>query len=126
MELDAFTSRLGLGQGRLPAPSGTFEFVLGDAELGRWATLVLGDRVELTQHANLTEVDLVRVQATLRVPASLPATLAWEVSIVVDGVKVARATCPTGRIRRLSDLVANVSRLSGLHTLEVRLELVAA
>ena len=126
MELDAFTSRVGLGQGRLPAPSGTFEFVLGDAELGRWATLVLGDRVGLTQQANLTDVDLVRVQATLRVPASLPAAVAWEASIVVDGVKAARAMCPRGRARRLTDLVANVSRLSGVHALEARLELVAA
>jgi hypothetical protein len=126
VELDAFTSRLGLGQGRLPASSGTFEFVLGDAELGRWATLVLGDRVGLTQQANLTDVDLVRVQATLRVPASLPPTLAWEASIVVDGVKAARTSCAAGRTRRLTDLAANVSRLSGMHTVEVRLELVAA
>ncbi len=123
MELDAFTNRLGLGQGRLPAPSGTFEFVLGDVEPGRWAALVVGDRVGLTQQANLTEVHLVRVRATLRVPASLPATLAWEASILVDGVKVASATCPRGRARQITDLVANVSRLDGLHTLEVRLEL---
>jgi hypothetical protein len=125
VELDAFTNRLGLGQGRLPASSGTFEFVLGDTEPGRWATLVLGDRVGLTQEANLTDIDLVRVQATLRVPASLPAAVAWEASIVVDGVKFARATCSKGRARRLTDLVANVSRLTGVHALEVRLELVA-
>ena len=34
MELDAFTCRLGAGQGRLVAADGTVSFVLGDVEPG--------------------------------------------------------------------------------------------
>jgi hypothetical protein len=129
MDLDAFTSRLGLGQGRLApvnaAPaSGDYVFVLGEDEPGRIFELGSGDHAEVVQDTDVTDMDLVRAHLRLRVPASLPATLAWEVSIVVDGVKAARATCRAGRERVLTDLAANVSKLTGLHEVGVRLELV--
>ena len=89
MELDAFTNRVGTGQGRLGAPSGAFEFVLGDAEAGRFAALVPGDHTGLTQDVDLAGIDLIRLQGALQVPASLPAGLAWEVSIVVAGATLA-------------------------------------
>jgi hypothetical protein len=62
----------------------------------------------------------------LRVPASLPAGFAWEASIVIDGFKMARAraTAKPGRTRTLTDLAANISKLSGVHQVGVRLELV--
>ncbi len=129
MELDAFRSRLGLGQGRVqppsaPPPSGDHVFVLGDDETGRIFELVAGDHAEVVQDTDLTGVDLVRANLRLRVPASLPADLAWEVSMVVDGAKHARATCLPGREREITDLVANVSKLAGVHQVGVRLELV--
>ncbi len=124
MELDAFTNRVGTGQGRLGAPSGAFEFVLGDAEAGRFATLLPGDRTGLTQDVDLAGIDLIRLQGALRVPASLPDGLAWEASIVVAGRTLARVRCPSGRTRQLTDVTANVSKLNGVHTVEVRLELV--
>ncbi len=130
MELDAFTSRLGLGQGRIQphgaiAPSGDHVFVLGEDEPGRFE-LGAGDRAEVVQDTDLTAVDLVRAWLRLRVPAGLVAGLAWEVSITVDGARAARATCPAGRERVLTDLAANVSKLSGTHQVGVRLELVVA
>jgi hypothetical protein len=129
MELDAFTSRLGPGQGRLQpqgavAPSGEYVFVLGDDEPGRFFELDAGDRAEVVQDTDLTSVDLVRAWLRLRVPASLPAGLGWEAAIIVGGVKAARATCPAGRERVLTDLAANVSKLTGVHQVGVRLELV--
>lgn len=131
MELDAFKSRLGRGQGRIKprgaiAPSGEYVFVLGDDEAGRFFELAPGDHAEVTQDADLSDVDFVRAILRLRVPASLPAGFAWEASIVVDGVKCARATCMPGRQRLLDDLAANVSKLSGTHEIGVRLELVVA
>ena len=131
MELDAFTSRLGNGQGRLQpqgaiAPSGDHVFVLGDDEPGRFFELDAGDLAEVIQDTDLTSVDLVRAWLRLRVPSSLPPGLAWEVSIVIDGTKQARATCLPGRERQIEDLVANVSKLAGLHQVGVRLELVVA
>ena len=126
MELDAFTSRLGDGQGRVVTPSGEVRFVLGDAEPGRFFDLVAGDRIEVTQSTDLTGVALVRAVLELRVPPGIPPGLAWEASVVVDGVKYARTTCAPGRTRSISDLAANVSRLSGAHDVGVRLELVVA
>ena len=129
MELDAFTNRMGLGQGRIQpqgaiAPSGDYVFVLGDDEPGRFFELDAGDQAEVVQDTDLTSVDLVRAWLRLRVPAGLVVGLAWEASITVDGAKAARATCPAGRERVLTDLAANVSKLSGTHQVGVRLELV--
>lgn len=129
MELGAFTSRLGVGQGRIEpqgivAPSGDHVFVLGEDEPGHLFELDAGDQAEVVQDTDLTSVDLVRAWLRLRVPASLTPGLAWEASITVDGAKAARASCPAGRERVLTDLAANVSKLSGTHQVGVRLELV--
>jgi len=130
MELDAFTSRLGLGQGRIrpmnaPVPSGDNVFVMGEDEPGRFFDLESGDHAEVSQQTDLTDVDVVRAALRLRVPKMQPASLAWEVTILVDGTKLAAATCKPGSTRVLTDLAANVSKLVGLHTVAVRLELVA-
>ena len=71
-------------------------------------------------------VMLVRALLRLRVPASTPPGLAWEASIIVDGTKLASMRAKPGRERLVTDLAANVSKLSGLHTTGVRLELVTA
>ena len=129
MALTAFTSRLGRGQGRLATPKATggdYAFVLGDVEPGRLFELAPGDHAEVTQEADLTGVMLVRALLRLRVPASTPAGLAWEASIIVDGAKRAAMRAKPGRERLVTDLAANVSKLSGLHIIGVRLELVAA
>ena len=99
-------------------------FVLGDVEGGHIFELAPGDRAEVVQETDLTGVDLLRAHLRLRVPASLPAHLAWEASILVGGVKHARATCSPGREREITDLAANVSKMVGLHDVGVRLELV--
>ena len=99
-------------------------FVLGEDEPGRFFALDVGDLAEVVQDTDLTSVDLVRAWLRLRVPASLIPELAWEASITVDGAKAARATCPAGRERVLTDLAANVSKLNGMHQVGVRLELV--
>jgi hypothetical protein len=129
MELTAFECRLGLGQGRVQPqeatpPSGNYVFVLGEDEAGRIFELAPGDRADVVQETDLTDVDLVRAHLRLRVPAGLPANLAWEASILVDGTEHAKATCPPGREREITDLAANVSKLAGLHQVGVRLELV--
>jgi hypothetical protein len=130
MALTAFTSRLGRGQGRLAtskATGGDYAFVLGDAEPGRLFELAPGDHAEVTQQTDLTGVMLVRALLRLRVPASTPPGLAWEASIIVDGTKLASVMrAKPGRERLVTDLAANVSKLSGLHTTGVRLELVTA
>lgn len=126
--LSAFNARLGRGQGRVqPAavapPGGEYVFVIGADDPGWRADLEPGDRGQVAQQVDLTGVDLVRVSLHLRVPADLPSGLALEVSLLVDGVKRARATCLAGRARNLNDLAANVSKETGVHELAVRLEL---
>jgi hypothetical protein len=125
MELDAFTNRLGEGQGRVVLPSGEVRFVLGELEAGRSCKLVAGDHVEVTQALDLTGFTLVRVVGEFRAPATMPAGLVWEASVVIDDQKRARLRCEAGRRRLVRDLAANVSKLSGLHQVGVRLELVA-
>ncbi len=88
--------------------------------------LDIGDRAEVVQDTDLTSVDLVRAWMRLRVPASLESGIAWEASITVDGIKAARASCPAGRERVLTDMAANVSKVSGIHQVGVRLELVVS
>jgi len=129
MELTAFETRLGLGQGRVQpqgaAPAaGDYLFVLGEDEPGRVFDLAAGDRAEVVQETDLTGVDLVRAHLRLRVPAGVPAGLGWEASIVVDGTKLGRAVARPGRERELTDLAANVSKLAGLHQVGIRLQLV--
>ncbi len=126
MELDAFCSRLGEGQGRVETSEGEAYFVLGNLTPGRFFDLQQGDYAEVVQATDLTDVTLVRARCTLSVPASLPANLAWEASILVDGAKLAWASCGAGRSRELTDLAANVSKLTGNHEVAVRLTLVVA
>jgi hypothetical protein len=129
MALTAFTSSLGRGQGRLLTPKATggdYAFVLGDAEPGRFFELAPGDHAEVSQSTDLTGVMFVRALLRLAVPASTPAGLAWEASITIDGAKLAMMRAKPGRERLVTDLAANVSKLSGVHTVGVRLELVTA
>jgi hypothetical protein len=129
MELTAFTSNLGATQGRVEttdAPSGRFAFALGDLEPGRVFELAAGDHADVTQDTDLTGVDFVRATLRLRVPKSLPLSLAWEASILVDGVAKASFRVRAGRERVMRDLAANVSKLAGLHSVGVRLALVSA
>jgi len=128
MALTGFTSRLGLGQGRLKTPKaspGEYAFVLGDMEPGRFFEVAPGDYTEVTQEVDVTGVNLVRVLLRLKVPASTPAGLDWEASITVDGAKHARMTARPGRERLVTDLAANVSKLTGVHLVGVRLQLMA-
>jgi hypothetical protein len=127
--LTAFDCRLGLSQGRMPraddAPgAGDFVLVLGDLEPSRLYDLAPGDYAEVTQPVDVTAADLLRAALYLRVPADVPPGMAWEVSLVVDGAKLARAICRPGRARALTDLAANVSKLAGIHVVGVRLQLV--
>ena len=130
MELDAFRYSLGRGQGRiqpssLDPGSGKYAFVLGEDQPGRLFNLSPGDHAEVIQDVDLTGVDLVRAHLGLRVPVSVSHELGWEASIIVDGAMLAAARVKPGRTRILTDLAANVSKLSGVHQVGVRLELVA-
>ncbi|MBN2197510.1 MAG: hypothetical protein JW751_32325 [Polyangiaceae bacterium] len=129
MALTAFTSRLSAGQGRVRtanATAGEYAFVLGDVEPGRLFDLALGDHAEVTQAVDVTGIDFVRVSLRFRVPANTPSGLGWEAAIIVDGAKLARLRTRPGRERSMMDLAGNVSKLSGTHTVGVRLELVSA
>ncbi len=124
-ELDAFCRNLGVTQGRVEVAPGELRFVLGELEPGRLFDLATGDFAEVVQTTDLTGITLVRVRLTLRAPAGIPAGSAWEASIVVDGAKLARIACESGRTRAITDLAANVSKLTGAHEVGVRLELVS-
>ena len=128
MELDAFTSRLGLGQGRnrpqnSTPSSGDYVFVLGDDEAGRFFNLAPGDYAEVLQDVDLTAPNLIRTNIHLRVPETLPSGFFWEVAFVIDGIIKTKATCKPGRDRFITDLTANVSKMTGIHQVGIRLQL---
>jgi hypothetical protein len=125
MPLDAFTNRLGIEQGRLVSEVGTVTFVLGSLTPGREHDLAPGDYVELVQRADLTHVDVVRVHASLRVP-EVPAGLAWELAIAIDGIRAASVRGWPGSTREVSDLGAPTSHLFGEHEVALRLALIEA
>ncbi len=127
MALTAFTSRLGTSQGRIPLGGGTageYAFVLGDADAGRFVELSAGDFAQISQHTDLTGVSFVRVRLSLRVPKSTPIGLAWNATILIDGMRAATTSAASGQERAVTDLCANVSKLTGAHQVSVRLELV--
>ena len=126
MELNAFTSRLGIGQGRIKpnnaAPvSGDYVYLLGDDQPGRFFQLESGDYSEVVQDVDLTDKKIIRVNLQLRVPEGLISGYAWEAALTVDGLPVAKATCKSGRQRTIADLAANVSKITGVHQFGVRL-----
>ena len=125
MDLSAFNSRLGTSQGRIPLDdTEEFVFVLGDDLPGYFSNLAPGDFAQVVQESDLTDTALIRPELMLSVPDSTPAGVGFEVSVVVDDVKLAVTTCSTGRTRHITDLAANVSKLTGIHTVGVRLEVV--
>lgn len=121
MSLDAFTTALGTEQGRVEQPP-TAVFVLGAMTPGRVHDLVPGDHVELAQSADLTGVDLVRVRSTLAA-RDVPAGLAWALTLRIDGGVQGVVRARAHQTREVTDLAANVSRLTGVHEVAVRLEL---
>ena len=125
-----FTFALGTRQGRIQptgfAPAdGDFAFVLGSDQPGEIFALELGDSVEVLQMVDVTAANFVRVVLHMRNAAQIPAGRNWEVSVVVDGTKQARMVMQRGRTRTRTDLAANVSKLTGIHTIGFRLELIA-
>ncbi|MDJ0767105.1 MAG: hypothetical protein QNJ97_29295 [Myxococcota bacterium] len=123
MALDFFNFRLGIGQGRMKGQdSDDYVFVLGDAVPGNYGCLKQGDCAEIFQETDLTNVDFIRTEITMATPEEMPETFCWEVSIIIGSIKHSSVLCEPGRQRRITDLAANVSKLSGVHEVGVRLE----
>jgi len=127
-ELSPFELRLGTGQGRIrPAhgapASGSYAFVLGDDDELRLAKFAAGDYAQVVQDVDLTGLDFVRAVLGFRAPAEAPTGTEWRVAMVIDGAELVSARCRAGRSRTLTDLVGNGSKLSGVHTIGVRLAL---
>ena len=104
MAFTPFDAALGTRQGRLePAgfepTSGDFAFVLGSDVPGHEHDFEIGDFAEVQQAVDLTSENFIRARKASMVAAA-------------------------GRTRDRADMAANVSKLSGVHTVGLRLELV--
>jgi len=125
MELDAFRSRLGVSQGRIQKDNEDgFVFVLGDIEPGYRHEMSLGDHAAVVQDVDVTDVDLVRTEVILRIPDDMPANYYWKVAVIVDGIEHGWTLCFAGRTRTITDLAANVSKMSGMHQVGVQMTLI--
>lgn len=123
-----FNSRLDTEQGRV-APTaaalaaGVYAMVLGSDFDGRLADLAPGDFVHVVQDVDITGVHVLRASMALRTPDDVPDGWAWRASITVDGTVAGQALGWKKKIRR-PDIAANVSKLDGIHTIGLRLDLV--
>ena len=129
MAFTPFNAALGTRQGRLEPvgfepTSGDFAFVLGSDRGGDVHDFEIGDQAEVQQDVDLTSENFVRANIRLRNATVVPAGVDWEASITVGGVKKARMLLAPGRTRDRADMAANVSKLTGVHTVGLRLELV--
>jgi len=129
MAFTPFDAALGTRQGRL-APggfeptSGDFAFVLGSDQVGDIHDFEVGDHAEVQQDVDVTSENFIRASVRLRNAVSVPAGVNWEASITVSGVKKTTMLLSPGRTRDRADMAANVSKLSGVQTVGLRLELV--
>ena len=129
MAFSPFDAALGARQGRLQAMGpvqgpASHVYVLGSDLPGYSHQLAIGDYAEVRQEVDLTGMDLVRAYIRMRNAKELPAGVNWQVSMAVGGVKMASMIVAPGRSRARRDMAANVSKLGGLHTVGLRLELV--
>jgi len=130
MAFTPFDAALGTRQGRI-APvgftptSGDFAFVLGSDVDGDVHDFEIGDHAEVQQSVDVTAENFIRARLRLRSPAQLPAGVAWQAAITIDGVPASTMLLASGRSRDRADMAANVSKLTGNHVVGLRLELVA-
>ena len=82
--------------------------------------------LQAAQDIDLTDVDLVRADMTLRTPDDVPDGWSWRASITIDGQVYARILGWPGRTRAIPDIAANVSKLTGVHEVAIRLDLIEA
>ncbi len=120
-----FESALGDYQGRLERDDGTAVFVLGAAVSNLRGRVEVGDWVEVAQDIDCTGLHLVRLAGVVRVPHDAPLGANWVLSIRTPSERLTEWPLRPGT-RRLDDVVANVSRLVGVHRIAVRLSLEAA
>jgi hypothetical protein len=130
MSLTPFDAGLGNRQGRIRpirfAPtSGEYAFVLGSDRTGDVHDFAVGDFAEVHQDADLSDACFLRCRLRLRNAKRIPSGVNWQASITVDGIERATMRVPAGGVRARADLAAHVSKLSGVHSVGFRLELVA-
>ena len=95
--------------------------MLGDEQPGEFHEIKIGDFAEVVQETDLTGVSLVRLSGNIHIPESTPPDLKWVVSITIDDIPYSRLTCLPGHSREIGDMAANVSKLTGIHRVGVRL-----
>lgn len=130
MAFTPFDAAMGSRQGRIrPAgfdpTSGEYAFVLGSDATRHLHDFEIGDHAETQQNVDLTGQNLVRAKIRMRNAPEIPAGVNWEASITIDGTRQTAMLLRPGRTRDRADMAANVSKLSGVHLVGLRLELVA-
>ena len=127
----AFTRLLGTTQGRIKpanasAVQGDYVAVLGSDVPGVVATFNLNDGVLLAQTADLTGIDFIRINATVRPPASMPAGVKWQLQWGLGGAINGQRDIPPGRTTTIRDAVISTHLYTGNQAIRIRLKLVPA
>lgn len=105
---------------------GTWSFVLGHDEAGRFFMLNVGDSASVYAYGDFESATVVRFHGRLRGPAEYPAGVAMKASLLVDGVAYASRILEPAKTRDVFDMAANVVGVGpGTHELRFRFELIA-
>ncbi len=123
----AFNRLLGTTQGRIAPvnahpPLGTYVFCLGADDIGRTWKFLSGDKVTVSQAADMTGQKLVRFWGTVRPPVSMPGDAAWTLEWGVNAQVHGSLLLEPGRTRVIDEEAAiNVTSLGDPNTLFFRL-----
>ncbi len=103
------------------ALGGDYSFVLGSDQAGEVFTFATGDYTEVSQDVDATDLALVTFTARLRGMAAA-GTQRWFFTWRVDGVVQGTREVLPARTVLLVNLAFDVSQITGMHTLALRLE----
>lgn len=122
----AFDRLLGETQGRIAPvnanpPAGEFVFALGSDTRGASFPLNVGDYARVEQTADVTGLKLIRFQAILRPPETVPTGTRWVFEWGLGSTAQGRREFSLGETLRIADGAVNVASLVGDQTIFFRL-----
>lgn len=127
MSLNAFNREFGDNQGRCEpdnfSSDGAYSLVLGHDEPLTFARLRVGDFISVFQTSDIGTTKVLKARVRCRGPEFMPGTTKWRFSLYVDGVEKTHRICTPESLTDYVSLAANLSGLTGVHSIAFALKL---
>jgi len=114
----------GADTGRVVDSDGTITFVLGNSNRLEQLELVTGEYVEASKIVDLTDYDLISIDAEAVADLTASASAEWRAQILLDDVLLGELKISADSERGLTDLRVPVRRYDREHAVSFRLALV--